>query len=287
MELNWDNFSDLDSSTKYCLVDTSALLPIFCNDINVIRDVRRHFGGAILVLLKPIISETFYKYREWENGHEDCLDAFVSRLSDQLGSSRMSFRLSRFDYEMNIRLSKMIRDDIHSGLSNVDYALLCAAMERPDMDVMTGDKSLIGSICNENPQARGRVYSVLYNHNKRRVVTAAFIKRKIVKNFTTDADIDCQYRYGRTEFLVGGKVAASIHHPRGEKHRVDLSRQVWGKRADAELIKKEILKRFSEEKSKQGGRGPRRKEDVYRLNRNDGYDWADDVKWRSSWKRKR
>ena len=61
VELNWDNFSDLDSSTKYCLVDTSALLPIFCNDINVIRDVRRHFGGAILVLLKPIISETFYK----------------------------------------------------------------------------------------------------------------------------------------------------------------------------------------------------------------------------------
>ena len=286
MELNWDNFLDLDLGPKYCLVDTSALITIFCNDVDVIRDARRSIGGATLVLLRRIISETLHKYRGWENGHKDDLDDFVSRLSGQLRSSRMAFRLSKFDHKMNARLSEMRRSETHPGLSKADYSLLCAAMARPDMDVMTDDKSLRGSIRNDNPQARRRVYSVLYNHSKRRGDTAGFIKHKIVKNVTTDTTVKWRYRASRTEFLIRGKIVVSIHHPQGEKWSVDLSKQACDKHADTEFVKKGILRFFSEWKPEQGGRGPPRKGDLYRRNINDISDWADGVKERSSRKRK-
>lgn len=287
MELNWYNFLGLERGPKYCLVDTSALLPIFCKDTDVIRDTKLHSGGATLVLLRRIISETLHVYKKWENDYKGDLDDFASRLSDQLKSSHMAFRLSRFDHKMNTRLDKMIRNKTHGGLSKVDYSLLCAAMARRDMDVVTGDKSLIGSIRNENPKARRRIYSVLDNHNKRRWDTMGFIKHNIVKNVAMDATVDCQYMASHTEFLIGGKVVVSIQHPQGEKGRVDLSRQIYDTHADAELIKKKILRVFSEWKPKRGGRGPLREKDLYKRNRDDTYDWADDAEGRSSRKRKR
>lgn len=288
VELNWDNFLDLDSGTKYCLVDTSALLPLFCGDVDVLRDAKRRFGGATLVLLRPIIHETLHKYREWENDREKGgLDGFALRLSGRLRQSRMPFRLSEFDDQMSASLDEMICSETHSGLSNVDYSLLCAAMERPDMDVMTGDKSLIGSICNENHQARDKARSVLYNHNKRRGDTAGFIRRKIAKNVTPDVVVGWQYRATRTEFLIGGEVAVSIQHPPGGKWSADPSGQACGKRAGAGLSRKEVLRFFSEWKPEQGGRGPPQKKDLYRRNRDDISGWADGVRGRSSRKRRR
>ena len=102
-------------------------------------------------------------------GTEQDYDHFVALLSSRLESVGIAFKFAYFGTRMRADLKKMPNDGTHRNLSRTDYALLCAAVSRPGMDVMTDDKELACSINNERGAgAKGKIHSVMSNYSKRR-----------------------------------------------------------------------------------------------------------------------
>ena len=236
-------FFDLDPDVKHCLVDTMVLLPICDGDPDVTRDTKRELNNATLVLLSRVVGEAAYKRKEMEGGGDTYYEDFASLLSSRLESAGIAFKFTWFNYELSDFCREMINDKTHPNLSKVDYALLCAAMERPDMDVMTDDRGLIGSIRKERgPKAKGKIRSVTLNHRKRRGGTAKIIQRSLAKFIPKDTYVKWRYKPRRTEFLIGESVAAYVEHSDGGVH-VDLS--PWVKNGnEAASIQSELGRRI-------------------------------------------
>ena len=215
-------FLSLDSNTKYCLVDTMVLLPLYRGDVDVIFDTRMGLNGAPLVLLRHIVGEAAYKYGEQE-GESIRYGDFAASLEGRLKSARIPFRFVRFGEEMAAFWRGAIKGRKHPNLSDADYALLCAAVKRPRMDVMTDDKGLVGSIRRDRGRVpRGKIRSATLSYRKRRWATARHIERKILKHLPGNAAITWKDSGPRTEFLLGDSVVASMNHSGGDI-RVDLS----------------------------------------------------------------
>lgn len=223
MEQNSPNrvaFLSLDPNTKYCLVDTMVLLPMYCGDLDVVPEAKRELNGATLVLLNKVVGEAAYKHEEMEGGKES-YEEFASELSSRLESAGIASKFAWFDYEMSDFWGAMINDRTHPNLSKVDYALLCAAIERPNMDIMTDDKGLRGSIERERgADARGRILSATCNYKKRRWSVAWLIKHMLDGHIPKDAFVKWSNHGRSTEFYIGDKMVASVS---GESTRVDLS----------------------------------------------------------------
>ena len=209
-----ERFLDLDPNTKYCLVDTMVLLPLRRGDPDVTRDIKTELNGATLVLLNRIVGEATNKHNELETGDDEMkyMD-FVLSLATQLKSTGIAAKFVWFDYRMSRFWALLVDGRVHPSLSPVDYALLCAAVERPDMDVMTDDKALAGSIRQDRgPKARGRVRSATVNYCKRRWDTVGFIRymlRGHLSKYTRGNWVD---RGTHTEFLLNGAVVVSMDH---------------------------------------------------------------------------
>lgn len=220
-------FLSLDPNAKCCLVDTMVLLPIYHGDPDVVPEAKRELNGAALVLLNSVVGEAAHKHEEMGCGKET-YGEFASELSRRLESAGIAFKFVRFDHQMSRFWRAMIDGRTHTNLSNVDYALLCAAIERPDMDVMTDDRGLWGSIERERGAgSRGRLLSATCNHKKRRQNAAWLIKHMLDGHIPKDAFVKWSDRGGRTEFYIDGKTVASVS---GEGARVDLS--PWVESAD-------------------------------------------------------
>ena len=102
---------------------------------------------------------------------------FITRTHPFAG---IRYKFVRLGVDMHISVQKMLDDEMHPGLSNVDYTLLLAAMERPNMDVMTDDKALSGAISNRrDSKANGQIRSATSSYCKRRWFTARSVKRKL------------------------------------------------------------------------------------------------------------
>ena len=107
----------------------------------------------------------------------------------------------------------MVDGRAHPNLSPVDYALLCAAVERPDMDVMTDDKALAGSIRQDrDPKARGRIRSATANYSKRRQDTIGLIRHLLGEHLPKCAHWNWVDHGTYTEFLLDGAVVVSVDH---------------------------------------------------------------------------
>ena len=258
---NKDGFFSLDPRTKYCLVDTMVVLPMQQGDPDVTRDAKRELNGATLILLNRIVGEAAHKHDELEGGDErTSSDDFASSLSSRLESAGIRFRFVQLERGMPASVKKMIDDKIHSNISPADYTLLFAAMMRQDMDVMTDDRALIGSISNErNPRTKGRIRSVTLNYRKRREDTAGFIRYHLDKYTPENVYVKWRDRPRYTEFLIEDVKVVSIDHAREGDIQVDLS--PWVKNPDKILklqskLGTQIQNFFSRWKPKGGGKGP-------------------------------
>ena len=274
-----DGFSSLDPRTKYCLVDTMVVLPMQQGDPDVTRDAKQELHGATLILLNKIVSEAAHKHDELEGGNEKTgFVDFVSSLSSQLGSAGIRFKFVHFERGMSASVKKMINNKIHPNLSPVDYALLFAAMMRQDMDVMTDDKGLIGSINKErSPKTKGKIRSVMPNYRKRRWDTARLIRNKLDKYVPENVYVKWRDRPRYTEFLIEDVKVASIDHSRKGSVQVDLSS--WAKNRNEVLklqpeLETQIWEYFSKWKPKRGGKGPAQGKDWY-MRRRGGNDDID------------
>ena len=209
-----DKFSDLDSKTKYCLVDTMVALPIHQGDPDVITDVKRELHNATLILLKRIVGEAIHKHDEIKDNNEvtDIRD-FVASLSSRLESAGIRFQLVQLEPGMPALVQKMCNDRPHGGLSVVDYTLLFVAKMYPDMDVMTEDKHLIGAIESERiSKAKGVIRHGMLNYNKRRGDTAWFIRCELGKYIKRDIHVKWDDQLQHTEFLIKGVRMISINY---------------------------------------------------------------------------
>ena len=146
----------------------------------------------------------------------------------------------RLGVDMHIRVQKMLDDEMHPGLSNVDYTLLLAAMERPNMDVMTDDKALSGAISNRrDSKANEQIRSATSSYCKRRWFTARSVKRKLGNYIPGDARPSWEDGLTRTEFLINGVKVGWVDHSKEGNVRVNLAPL-------AKKLNKEILKLRSE-----------------------------------------
>ena len=217
-----DGFLGLDPNTKYCLVDTMVLLPLRRGDPDVTRDVKTELNGATLVLLNRIVGEAASKRNELETGDGgmDYMD-FAGSLALQLKSAGIAARFVWFDHRMSKFCASMVKGRTHPNLSPADYALLCAAVERHGMDVMTDDRALADSIRHDRgPKAKGRVRSATVNYNKRRWDTLGLIRYLLRDYLTKRVRGDWVDRGAHTEFLLGGVVVASADHDQRGDARV-------------------------------------------------------------------
>lgn len=57
----WTTFSKLESGTKYCLIDTVVLLPLYWKNQDMISDIRREAQNSTVILLNSIARETYLK----------------------------------------------------------------------------------------------------------------------------------------------------------------------------------------------------------------------------------
>ena len=211
----------MDPNTKYCLVDTMVLLPLRRGDPDVVRDIKTELNGATLVLLNRIVGEATYKRNNLETGDGgmDYME-FAWSLALQLKSAGIAARFAWFDHRMSKFWMSMVKGRTHPNLSPADYALLCAAVERPDMDVMTDDRALANSIRQDRgPKAKGRVRSATANYNKRRWDTLGLIRHLLPDYLSKHASGEWVDRGTHTEFLLGGVVVASMDHGRREGAR--------------------------------------------------------------------
>ena len=271
-----DEFASLDPSTKYCLVDTMVLLPLVQGDPDVTKDAKLELGGATLVLLNRIVGEAAHKYDEMKggNGKTDFED-FAILLSERLESAGIAFTFVRFERSMNRHWRSMVDSATHPNLSPADYALLCAAMKRPDMDFMTDDRGLSGSIDAERGHgAKGKRRSATLNYSRRRSDTAKLVKIRLSEYIPENAYVYWDYHLQRTEFLIGDVVAMAVDHSNGGVH-VDLSTWVKNANKAASLqseLGKEIQAFFTRWKPARGKRNSARGKGWYTQRRDDDYD---------------
>ena len=231
-------FSNLDSKTKYCLVDTMVVLPIHQGDPDVIAEVKRELHNATLLLLKRIVGEATHKHDEIKDNNEitDIKD-FTALLVSRLKSADIQFQLVHLEPDMPALVQKMHNDRLHDDLSVVDYTLLFVAKMYPDMDVMTEDKHLIGAIESERiSKAKGVIRHVMSNYNKRRGDTAGFIKYELGRYITKNIQIKWHDRLQHIEFLINDVKGVSMNYslernaqvfllPGVRKHIKDLKSQ--------------------------------------------------------------
>ena len=271
---NEDAFLGLDPNAKYCLADTMVLIPLCQGDPDVIRDVKRELGGAVLVILDIILWESAHKLGKM-SGEKTNRKYFVSVLSHHLEPAAISFETVRFTHRMAVFWKEKCNGNSHPNLSEFDYALLCATIKRPDIDIMTDDKGLRGSIENERAsKTRGKVRQVMRNYYQRRNDTAGFIRGKIEKHLVKDDFVKWNYRIRFTEFSVGNAVVASMDHSQSERVRVDLSALVNNSNKHGKLqskLEKEIQDFFTRWKPARGGRRSPHGKDWYRQHRDDDY----------------
>lgn len=274
-----EGFLGLDPSTKYCLVDTMVLLPLRRGDPDVTRDVKTELNGATLVLLNRIVGEATNKHNELEAG-DGGMDymGFASSLAVQLKSAGIAAKFAWFDYQMSIFWASLVDGRAHPNLSPADYALLCAAVERPDMDVMTDDKALAGSIRQDRgPKARGRVRSATVNYRKRRWDTVGFIRYMLREHLPKCARGNWVDRGTHTEFLLDGTVAVSVDHDQRGGARVSSLSCVKSPAARAALqlkIARDAGKFFSQWKPSRKKKGADKGRDWYRRRRDDDGEWG-------------
>ena len=233
MKLNFGgevDFICLDRNTKYCLVDTMVLLPLSYGDMDVTRDVRRGLNGATLVILTKVAGEASYKYKEIECIGETYYGDFISHLSNQLKSAKIAFQFAWFGDEMLNFWNAMVNEKTHMNLSGVDYALLCAAMKRPDMDVLTDDRGLEGSINQERgAKGIGRIRQGAINYNKRRNAVVWRIRLLLAAHISKNAHIKWHDLGRRTVFLVENKAVISVNHSKKAGVQVDLKPWIHNK----------------------------------------------------------
>ena len=249
------------------------MLPLVQSDPDVTRDVKRELGGAILVLLNKIVGEAACKHDEMKGGNEKTdFEDFAALLSERLGSAGIAFRFVRFERSMFNYWSSMRNSGTHPNLAPADYALLCAAMKRPDMDFMTDDRGLIGSIDAERgPRAKGKRRPATLNYSRRRSDTAGLIRFRLTEYLHKDAYVYWSYQLQRTEFLIGDVVVATVDHSDGGV-RVDLSTLMKNANKATNLqseLGKEIQAFFTKWKPARTKKNPARGKSWYTQRRDD------------------
>lgn len=233
-------FAELDSDVKYCIVDTSALLPLYWENPDMIADTKREASGSILVLLDRLAGET-------EDMHDKFCgmvgmlgpSGFVQNLSARLESDNIRFEFVRLGKKTRYLVQKMIEEKVYSDLSDADYSLLATAKERPDMDVMAFDKDLVTAVMNERKiDVKGKVlFSERSDYRIRRNAATLFLKNKLASHIPKHTGILWNVLPERTVFQIMGANVASIDHAEEGETRVDLSSLV--KKRDKKVLRKE------------------------------------------------
>ena len=219
-------FSELKLDAKYCIVDTSVLLPLYWGNPDMIADIKREASDSVLVLLDSLAGETEHKHDEF-GGRAGMLgpSGFIQNLSALLESAGIRFEFVRLGNQMRPLVQKMIREKVHSGLSDADYSLLVPAKECPYIDVMTFDKDLATTIGKEREaDAEGKIlFSERSDYRLRRNATKWFLRNKLASHIPKDARIIWNVLPERTVFEIKGVAVASIDHAEEGDARVDLS----------------------------------------------------------------
>lgn len=260
----WTKISGLEPSTKYCIVDTSVLLPLCWDNPEIIADVKRVASNSSLMLLSSVVNETRLKYDGLENSERTTKRTdFVSFLSCKLESNGFEFELVQEGIEISNLVKKMDIEKIHANLSPVDYTIL-VAKKYPDADVITLDGGLAGSINKERGKnSKSKTpFSYRCDYRDKRSSTAGCIKYALGSIIKKDDKILFDDLRLRTKFLLNGKEIVSIDHIQGGSVTVNLLSLV--RKRDKKIVNKEkklenqIRKHFFQWKYKGVKKGPKR-----------------------------
>ena len=211
----WTKFSRLEHNTKYCIVDTVILLPLYWKNPEVIADVKRVASNSTLILLDSVVGETRLKYDGLED--DDVTTdkrEFISTLSDNLKSSDFELKFVKDRREIDAMEKKIVAEKIHTNLSSVDYTVLAVAKILPDADVITLDGGLMGSINKtRSKNDKGKTpFLDRYDYHDRRRSTAWFIKRALGSIIHKSDKVISDDLRTRTEFKIKDKKIASVDY---------------------------------------------------------------------------
>ena len=171
----------LDSTKKYCMADTMALVDIHRNSLDSVSGMRDALNNKTLLLTRKVMLEVADKCRELDglSRNNININKFERDISKTLNRSNIPFMFVKIpNYVLKQASIQHVRDEYPNRygipLSLVDCILLSTSAHFPNIDVMTSDCALsdaISSVCEASRTCTSRT-----DYYKRRYNTAWFIK---------------------------------------------------------------------------------------------------------------
>ena len=172
----WESLVDDEC---YCMADTMGLVDLHRRTLDSMHDVRMALGGRTMLVIMDVVEETAIKCSELDDAPLETLANFEDYVVAGLDRSGLPFALvslpegvvSAADAQY---AKKEYLNRRGEPLSFVDCLLLCAAMDRGNVDVMTADGALTEAV--KAKCGNKRANSPRARYYKRRRDTAWFIR---------------------------------------------------------------------------------------------------------------
>lgn len=175
---DWD---DLDDACRYCLVDAMDVVDVYRGAPDVIDGVLDAAGDRCLLVIPEVVAESANVCKRLDGRGQDELRALESAIMSGMALLGVRVEFARLSDEVlaaaaaclrriNARCAKPGR----VGLSPVDCALFCAVAGSANVDIMTADKALCGTVGSEC--GAGRTCTSRKKYNDRNDRAARFIR---------------------------------------------------------------------------------------------------------------
>ena len=206
----------LDCNEHYCLADTMGLVDLHRGTLDAMHDVRKALGGRTMLVILDVVEEAAIKCMELGDTPRMTLDEFEDAVVTSLDKSGLPFALVRLPDGVVSAADKQCAKKEYPNkqgdpLSFVDCMLLCGAMNRANVDVMTADGELTEAMLVKC--GIGRTCSPRIHYYKRRNATARFVTKLLgadVKRIEAGTRLEYTSEDGPVIILDTSKAEAAV-----------------------------------------------------------------------------
>lgn len=178
------DWSDLDPSKPYCLVDTMVLLTMCDDSGEITANVKGALDGSTMILIPQVLQEAAGVHRRNDPDRRrvdknEFAAYALSRVVVRFGTCGIAIPEREAVSAAGLMYAK--RKYVNSDnvpLSYIDCLLLCVAMRNPNVTLLTEDLMLVRAACSEcgflgSPRTR----HAMQDYYRRRNQMALFIRR--------------------------------------------------------------------------------------------------------------
>ena len=172
-------WESLDRNEHYCMADTMGLVDLHRGTLDSMQDVRGALGDRTMLVIMDVVEETAIKCSDLDNTPLEALVNFEDSVVAGLDRSGLPFALVCLPEDVVSAADAQYAKKEYLNrrgepLSFVDCLLLCAAMDRGNVDIMTADGALTEAV--KAKCGNKRANNPRTSYYKRRRDTAWFIK---------------------------------------------------------------------------------------------------------------